>query len=258
MILKLITRVPMQSILKMKTGVIIALFVLLGSCSPLKTIEGRYSVNNSWNLNNSLITGLEIPNMGKGFQLNYDFKIVDSTYYNNTNISDSPDLHKYDIPTYDFELKLNDTLTINFPCNDMIQETCWTYLGYSNNIESHLVSRCKDVCVVYLIDSYNGTGIILPSYYDEGVYPIFTYDYLLLYSSFYDETYSDFYDYRSVIDVFKIHAEVDVLLGKFEYVGSIKSKNWSIDAVKVFDTNQFVFKVYDEKVEYKYFEIELL
>lgn len=186
----------------------------------------------------------------------FDFKIVDAQYFEeHTKEQDITNTENF---KSDFELATWDSKTIEFQCTDRIKETCFTYLGYSENMEGHLIGKCKDICATYLMDATNGNTVVLPSNFDGGSTPIFSYEYMIVYSSYYDDSFEEYYDYRATIDVYKILDAKKPIEDRFEYVGSFNSRNWSIAEI-VFHTdkeNAFIIKLYDTDNEFDYVEME--
>lgn len=134
--------------------------------------------------------------------LDYDFAITDSIYFNEK--SNKTDISPSDYGN-NFELKSGDGKSIiKFECNKETPWKCFTYSGYSKNGEIHIITKCRDVCELYLIDSYNGSIISIPSVFDAGSFPAFVGEYMILYSSFYDSSFEKYYDYRSIIDIYKL------------------------------------------------------
>ena len=192
-------------------------------------------------------------NVDKNF--NYDFKIVDSLlFYKNT--------HKEDLLTanyqVDFKLHMSNRKSIlKFECKEQIAETCYQYNGYSENAEIHVISRCKDVCELYLIDSYNGSTLAVASEFDEGSYPIFLPKHMIIYASYFDDSFAEFYEYRSIISIYKMN-NTNELDKKFIYMGSINSKKWSIKEIYQSNTeNSFMIKIFDKPNEFDYIEITI-
>ncbi|MDY2588529.1 hypothetical protein [Winogradskyella aquimaris] len=185
----------------------------------------------------------------------YDFKIIDSLYFYENSFK--KDLQTADYEK-DFELQTGDRKSIiKFECKERDPETCYRYVGYSENAEVHLISKCRDVCELYLIDSYTGSTLSVPSEFDGGSFPVFLPGYMILYSSYYDNSFEDYYEYRSIIDIYELKTAND-LEQKFKYVGSINSKNWSIQEVfESNDKNSFLLKIYDKRNEYNYVEINI-
>ncbi len=185
--------------------------------------------------------------------LNYDFAIVDSLYFNEK--SNKADILTSDYGN-DFELNPGDGKSIiKFECNKETPWKCFTYSGYSKNAEVHIITKCRDVCELYLIDSYSGSIISIPSAFDSGSFPAFVGKYMILYSSFYDSSFDKYYDYRSIIDIYELK-NTNNLKEKFKYVGSIQSKNWSIQELyESVNQNSFLMKIFDEQNEFEYIEI---
>lgn len=195
------------------------------------------------------------PELNTGNCLKYDFKLIDSLHFYENSF-------KEDILTTsfkkDFELHLGNKKSIfKFECKEQIIETCHHYIGYSENAEVHLISKCRDVCELYLIDSYSGSTISVVSEFDGGSYPIFLPEYMVLYSSYDDDSYGDYYTYRSIIDVYEMKS-INDLTKTFTYIGSINSKNWSIQALYQSNTeNSFLMKVFNKRNEFDYIEITI-
>ncbi len=186
---------------------------------------------------------------------NYDFKIIDSLYFHENSFK--KDLLTTDYKK-DFELHIGDRKSIiKFDCKERIPETCYRYEGYSENAEVYLISKCRDVCEIYLIDSYNGSTLSIPSEFDGGSFPVFLPGYMVLYSSYYDDSFGDYYEYRSIIDIYESKSTKD-LEQKFKYIGSINSKNWSVREVyQSNNENSFLLKIYDKSNGYDYMEINI-
>ena len=204
------------------------------------TIEKKILATTELNLNNNL---------------KYDFKIIDSLHFYENSFKE--DLLTADYKE-DFELHMGDRKSIfKFECKEQIVETCYQYNGYSENAEVHIISKCKDVCELYLIDSYSGSTLSVASEFDEGSYPIFLPGYMILYSSYYDDSFGEYYEYRSIIDVYKMNS-TNELDKKFNYVGSINSKNWSIQEIYQSNIeNSFMMKIFDKRYEFDYIEITI-
>lgn len=187
--------------------------------------------------------------------INYDFAVVDSTYFDKT--SNKSDILGYDYGN-NFELKTGDgNSIIKVECEKETSWKCFTYSGYSQNAEIHIITKCRDVCELYLIDSYNGSIISVPSAFDAGSYPAFAGNYMILYSSFYDSGFDKYYDYRSIIDIYNMRSTHN-LSEKFQYVGSIQSKRWSIQELyESANQNSFLMKIFDKQDEFEYVEITI-
>ena len=195
-------------------------------------------------------TLLTTPELKPNDDLKYDFKIIDSLHFYENSFKE--DLLTADYKE-DFELHMGDRKSIfKFECKEQIVETCYQYNGYSENAEVHIISKCKDVCELYLIDSYSGSTLSVASEFDEGSYPIFLPRYMILYSSYYDDSFGEYYEYRSIIDVYKMNS-TNELDKKFNYVGSINSKNWSIQEIYQSNIeNSFMMKIFDERYKFDY------
>src|SRR5690554_3976684 len=116
--------------------------------------------------------------------INYDFAIVDSIYFDKK--SNKSDILVSDYGN-DFELKTgNGNSIIKFECKKETPWKCFTYSGHSKSAKIHIITKCRDVCELYLIDSYSGSIISIPSAFDAGSFPAFVGKYMILYSSFYD------------------------------------------------------------------------
>lgn len=185
--------------------------------------------------------------------INYDFAVVDSIYFDNK--SNKSDILASDYGN-DFKLKTGDGKSIiKFECKKETPWKCFTYSGYSKNAEIYIITKCRDVCELYLIDSYNGSIISIESEFDGGSFPVFTSRYMILYSSYYDSSFHKYYDYRSIIDIYEIE-NTNNLKDKFKYIGSIQSKNWSISELyESANNNSFLMKIFDEQDEFNYIEI---
>lgn len=198
---------------------------------------------------------LKLPELNISNSLKYDFKIIDSLHYYKNSLKEdilSADYKK------DFELHIGNKKSIfKFQCKERIIESCYKYVGYSKNAEVHLISKCRDICELYLIDSYSGSTIYVESEFDGGSYPVFFPGYMILYSSYYDDSYGDYYEYRSIIDVYEMKS-INDLEKKFNYIGSINSKNWSIQEIHQSNTeNSFMMKIFDERNDFNYIEITI-
>lgn len=187
--------------------------------------------------------------------LKYDFKIVDSLYFYTHAFRE--DILPADFKK-DFELHMGDRTSIfKFECNERIIERCYQYAGYSENAEVHLISKCRDICEVYLIDSYSGSTLSVESEFDGGSYPTFLPGYMILSSSYYDDSFGDYYEYRSIIEIYKMNSTND-LGRKFSYMGSINSKNWSIQELyQSNNNNSFLMKIFDQQNKFDYVEITI-
>lgn len=193
------------------------------------------------------------PDPNKTECLSYDFAIVDSIYFNEK--SNKSDILAGDYGN-DFELKTGDGKSIiKFECKKETPWNCFTYSGYSKSAEIYIITKCRDVCELYLIDSYSGSIISIPSAFDAGSFPAFVGKYMILYSSFYDSGFDKYYDYRSIIDIYELK-NTNNLKEKFKYVGSIQSKNWSIQELYESDNqNSFLMKIFDKQNEFEYIKI---
>ncbi|REE07607.1 hypothetical protein DFQ09_1211 [Winogradskyella pacifica] len=234
--------------MKKTTVILFNLFCFLNIFAQndsIKTIDFR-------NVEKKLLTSTD-GNVNNQFK--YDFKIIDSLYFYENS-------YKKDLLTTeykkDFELLIGDRKSIiKFECKESIPETCYRYAGYSNNAEVYLISKCRDVCELYLIDAYNGSTLSVSSEFDGGSFPVFLYGYMILYSSYYDDSYGKCYDYRSIIDIYKMYSTNNIEQN-FKYVGSINSKNWSIrELYESNNQNSFLMKIYDERNEFDYIEITI-
>lgn len=198
---------------------------------------------------------LEIPESHQDLSLKYDFKIVDSLQFVDNSITKDIHTTQYE---KDFELGIgNGEAIFKFDCKDSIVERCYQYVGYSENAEIHIISKCHDVCELFLIDAFTGATLSVPSAYDSGAYPIFLPEYMILYSTYYDASFGDYYDYRSMIDIYEMKATTE-LEKKFKYIGSIYSKQWSIQALYPSNNEKsFLMKLYDMPNEFDYIEITI-
>ncbi len=189
--------------------------------------------------------------------LKFDFKIADAAHFEQQ-AKENKDITNTENYNYDFELTTWDKKTIDFKCSEKVKETCPTYLGYSESMEVYLVRKCKDVCNTLLIDAANGSTILLPTYFDGGSTPLLSYKYMLVYSSYSDDSFDEYYDTRSIIEVYKILDYTEALENRFEYLGSFQSRNWSIAEIvfNVDKPNAFVLKLYEEEEEFSYVEME--
>lgn len=197
----------------------------------------------------SFLTGIDAD----GLYFHYDFRPIDSVfYYKNSNLND---LIK-GVKTSGFELFTNDQkVAITFPCRNEIPETCYQYIGYAAVADVHLISKCKEVCELYALNALNGTAIALPSEFDGGVYPVFLPGYMILYGSYYDYSYDAYYEYRSRIALFEIK-ETEDITQKFKPIGSIITKNWSIDELHPsIHQNTLLLKIHEQENNYNYLEI---
>ena len=80
---------------------------------------------------------------------------------------------------------------------------------------------------------------------------------MILSSSYYDDSFGDYYEYRSIIEIYKMNSTND-LERKFSYMGSINSKNWSIQ--ELYQSNNehsFLMKIFDQQNEFDYVEITI-
>ena len=124
------------------------------------------------------------------------------------------------------------------------------YIGYVPEINSHIISDCKWVCVNYLLDNQTDEKIILPSDFDGGVLGLkisASKKQLLMYSSHYGDNYADIYSHRAEIIFMQIGD------GK----GFHKLTNpriciimeWSIEDIVWIDNNSIALKVDDKHEE---------
>ena len=185
----------------------------------------------------------------------FDFRIMDSLHFYENSLKTEflTTDHKKD-----FELRTGDRKSIiKFECKEIIPATCYRYAGYSENAEVHLISKCRDICELYLIDPYSGSTITISSDFDSGSFPVFLPGYMILCSTFYDDSFGEYYEYRSIIDIYETKNTYD-LMQKFKYIGSINSKNWSIQEVyESKNPNSFLLKIYDKRNEFDYVEINI-
>jgi hypothetical protein len=80
---------------------------------------------------------------------------------------------------------------------------------------------------------------------------------MILYSSYYDDSFGDYYEYRSIIDIYELK-NTNNLEKKFRYVGSINSKNWSIQELYQSNTeNSFLVKIFYKRNEFDYIELTI-
>lgn len=183
----------------------------------------------------------------------YDFKILDSlNFYQNVYENEKLAIKYQD----NFELQTNDGKSIiKFECKETIAETCYQYAGYSDYAEVHIISKCKDICEVYLIDANNGETVSLISEFDNGSIPLFLPEYMIVCGSYYDDSFVDYYENRTVIDIYKFE-ETSILANKFKYIGTITSKNWSIQEIyESKNEKSLLIKIYDKSNDFSYLEI---
>src|SRR5690554_3679477 len=158
--------------------------------------------------------------------LNFDFRIIDSLYFEQNSIKS--ELEAFDGDNRNVELKTWDSKTISFKCENSIPEKCITYNGYSERIEGHVLTRCGEVCVAILMDAKNGDAVYLPELFDGGSFPAFTSNYMIVWGST-DDYGKQYYDgIQTYLAVYQILSSDVPLKERFEYVGHLKSKNWSI------------------------------
>lgn len=188
--------------------------------------------------------------------LNFDFRIIDSLYFEQN--SRKSELTPNNDTNRNFELKTWDSKTITFKCENSIPEKCITYNGYSERVESHLLSRCGEVCVSILMDAKNGDAVYLPEIFDGGSIPIFTSNYMIVWGAT-DDYGKQYYDgIQSYLSVFKILSSDKPLKERFEYVGYLKSKDWSIYELYITDEQEtFVMKISETGEKFDYIEIAL-
>ena len=188
--------------------------------------------------------------------LDFDFRIIDSLYLEENSIKS--ELTSFDGDKRNFVLKTWNSKTISFKCENSIPEKCINYNGYSDRIEGHLLTRCGEVCVTILIDAKNGDAVFLPEIFDGGSFPVFTSNYMIVWGAT-DDYGKQYYDgIQSYLSVFKILSSDKPLKERFEYVGQLKSKYWSIYELYLTDQQDtFVMKISETGEKFDYMEITL-
>lgn len=188
--------------------------------------------------------------------LNFYFRIIDSLYFEQN--SRKSELKKNNGDNRNFELKTWDSKTITFKCENSIPEKCITYNGYSDRVEGHLLTRCGEICVTILMDAKNGDAVFLPEIFDGGSFPVFTSSYMIVWGAT-DDYGKQYYDgIQSYLEVFKILSSDKQLKERFEFVGHIKSEDWSIYEVYLSNhQDTFLMKISETGEKFDYVEIKL-
>ena len=188
--------------------------------------------------------------------LDFDFRVIDALYFEQNSRKSA--LTSFDGDKQNFELKTWDSKTITFKCRNSIPEKCVTYIGYFDRVEGHILKRCGDVCVTILMDAKNGDAIYLPEIFDGGSSAHFTSNYMIVWGST-DDYGKQYYDgVQSYLGVYQILPSDKPLKERFEYVGHIKSEDWSIYELYLTDEEDtFVMKTSEAENEFNYIEITL-
>lgn len=235
----------------MKKYIVISLLLL--SYFNLISQNKEYSLTIDFNeINKEVISGMNYTPKG----LDFDFRIIDSLYFEQN--SRKSELTSFDGDKLNFELKTWDFKTISFKCRNSIPEKCVTYIGYSERVESHLINRCSEVCVSFLMDARNGDVIFLPEIFNGGSFTEFTSNYMIVWGST-DDYGKQYYDgIQSYLEVYQILSSDKPLKERFKYVGHLKSKYWSIYELYLTDNQDtFVMKISESENEFNYIEITL-
>lgn len=233
----------------------ITIFLILISQSILLSQNKVDSI--TINFNEIKIEDLYLSEMNytpKG--VSYDFRVIDSLYFEINSIK--TELTPNNIDNQNFELITWDSKRIIFKCENSIPEKCITYNGYSDRAEGHILTRCGEICITILMDAKNGDAVFLPQIFDSVLSPVFTSDYMIVWGAI-DDYGKQFYDgIRSYLSVFKILSSDKPLKERFEYIGYLESKNWSIYELYLTDQQEtFVMKISETGEKFDYIEIRL-
>ena len=146
----------------------------------------------------------------------------------------------------------------------------YRYIGYVPEINSHIISECKWVCVNYLLDNETDEKMMLPDTFDGGVSGLkisASQKQVLMYLSYDGANYADYYPHRAEIIFMQIGE------GKgFHELTNPKIciiTEWSIEEIVWIDEKSIALKVYDKHEEvsngryyyhepvYQYFKTEI-
>lgn len=127
------------------------------------------------------------------------------------------------------------------------------------------ITQCDQICETFLKDTLTGKTMWLPSNFDQGVLGISfspTGKQFLVFSSYDDPLYEDYYDYRAEFFVFSIANTkgLDSVKLSFNYFIT----EWSIDDLIWVTENTLALKTYTEsrwgdgsQLNYKYLVVEI-
>lgn len=94
--------------------------------------------------------------------------------------------------------------------------------------------------------------------FDNAPFPVFLPAYMILYASYYSNSFGDHYEYHSIADIYKM-SSINNLDQKFNYIGRINSKNRSIrELYRSNNKNSFLMKIYNKQNEFNNSEITIV
>ena len=180
--------------------------------------------------------------------LNFDFRVIDLAQFdalsNKENIAIT-----WLKPAFDLMNTNGEKVKLMFDCTNKDLNDCafngkfysLFYFGASQITDIHVVAEVREIGSLYLIDPNTESVVSVPCDLDGGYIPVFTSDYLILYSSI------DYDGPESIITVYKMNNyEGDDILKRFEYVGNFFSNNWTIDELYASEKeNSFTLKIKD-------------
>ncbi len=126
-----------------------------------------------------------------------------------------------------------------------------------------LETECKDVCSTYLLNRENGIKTDLACAYDQGIRGVVfspSCKKLLTYAGYDGPDYTDYYEFRSEIYVYKFHKK-SYPANSPGVIPGIFSKQWSIAGVVFIDDNHLALKLYDgehsSEMDYRYAVLDI-
>ena len=177
---------------------------------------------------------LQFVSISKKQFLNFKTHQPDSNYIFNSPIYTSA---PFTITTKKTEYKFRNT-----PYDDE-----YRYIGYVPEINSHIISECKWVCVNYLLDNETDEKMMLPCDFDSGVLGLkisASKKQMLMYLSYDAANYADYYSHRAEI----IFMQIGDAKG-FHKLTNPKIciiTEWSIEDIVWIDEKSIALKVYDK------------
>ena len=165
--------------------------------------------------------------------LNFDFNVVDSTYFNMTSFEKDIQIRTQQT-NFDLLNLKGDSIKLTFDCTGKDPNDCSFngypykvyYSGVSDRTGIHVAYEVREIASLYFLKPEIPTKLSVLCQLDYGYIPVFTPNYLVLWSSFgFDESESIIAVYAYTSDL----GENKVDLSKsFKYIGSFRTKNWEI------------------------------
>lgn len=182
---------------------------------------------------------------------------IDSIHFNDVSIKSDIRMNELK-PMFKLFDQQGDPLEMVFDCTDKRRSSCSFqgkfysiyYYGSSTLTKLHVLSEVREIASLYMIDADNQTVISVPCELDGGYLPVFSSDYLVLYSSMH-------YDgLESIITLYKINDKNDAWLNKLEYLGSFTSSEWVIDGMyRTSKKGVFTLKIRDENQKVSFLQL---